>query len=364
MLTRLLVCLGVLVVAQPTSGPHDVVRLADGVYAIVRHDPESFANNANSLVVVGDSGVLVVDAQFTRLATLETLGAIRGLTSRPVRYVVNTHWHDDHAAGNQVYRDSFPNVEMIAHMNTRADLATIGAANRKNSWNGAPPFVARLRRLLDQGLGNDSTPATPRERAALENAVAILDQYVADAPGFRETLPTRTFDRSMTVQLGRRAVELRWFGEASTRGDAVVYLPAERIAAVGDLLGDPVPFAFNAHPGGWISVLDSVRALGASALLPGHGPVFHGNMRLDSTRAMLARVRDETFAAAREGQPLDQIRRRVTLRDYRDAVAESEKWLTVAFTGFFLGPTVSAAYEEFKKSASSNARPPSGQTPR
>lgn len=349
--------LGILIAgaAQP---PHDILQLADGVYAIVRHDPESFANNANSLVVIGDSGVLVVDAQFTRLATLQTLEAIRSLTSKPVRYVINTHWHDDHAAGNQVYRDSFPRAEFIAHSNTRADLATIGAENRKNTWNGAAPFASRLRRLLALGLGGDSTPTTPRERAALENAVSIIDQYIADAPGFRETLPTRTFDSSMTIRLGRRVVELRWFGEASTRGDAVVYLPAEHVVAVGDLLGDPVPFAFNAHIGGWISVLDSIRSLGASSLLPGHGPVFHGNARLDSTRAMLARVHDETFAAAAEGQTLDQIRQRVTLRDYRAAIAGSDKWLNTAFTSFFLAPSVSAAYAEFTKRRSADGRQP------
>ena len=130
MLTRLLAALGVLAVARIALAPHDVVRLTDGVYAIIRHDPESFANNANSLVVIGDSGVLVVDAQFTRLATLQTLDAVRHLTSKPVRYVVNTHWHDDHAAGNQVYRDSFPNVEFVAQSNTRADLATIGEIGR------------------------------------------------------------------------------------------------------------------------------------------------------------------------------------------------------------------------------------------
>ena len=344
------------VVAQTATPPHDVVRLADGVYAILRHDPESFGNNANSLVVIGDSGVLVVDAQFTRLATQQTLSAIRHLTTKPVRYLINTHWHDDHAAGNQVYRDTFPNVEIVSQVNTRADLATIGAANRKGTWSGAAPFAARLRRLLDQGLGTDSTPTTPRERAAVENAVSVITEYIADAPGFRETLPTKTFDRAMTIQLGHRTVELRWFGEASTRGDAIVYLPAEHVAAVGDLLGDPVPFAFNAHIGSWVSVLDSIRALGATSVMPGHGPVFRDGAHLDSTRAMLARVRDETFAAAREGQALDQTRRRVTLGDYREAIAGSDKWLNVAFTNFFLAPSVSAAYEEFKKAGPSGAR--------
>src|SRR5690242_21716531 len=110
MLARFLATI-VLGIAHAAQAPHDVVRLADGGYAIVRHDPESFGNNANSLVVIGDSGVLVVDAQFTRLATQQTLSAIRHLTTKPVGYLINTHWHDDHAAGNQVYRDTFPNVE-------------------------------------------------------------------------------------------------------------------------------------------------------------------------------------------------------------------------------------------------------------
>jgi hypothetical protein len=64
------------------------------------------------------------------------------------------------------------------------------------------------------------------------------------------------------------------------------------------------------------------------------------------------------LAAARESQTLDQIRRRVTLRDYRDAIAGSDKWLNAAFTSFFVAPAVSAAYEEFKKAGVSDARQP------
>jgi glyoxylase-like metal-dependent hydrolase (beta-lactamase superfamily II) len=57
--------------------------------------------------IVNDDHVVVVDAQFTRAATLETLAALRRITRKPVRFVINTHWHDDHVAGNQVYQDSF-----------------------------------------------------------------------------------------------------------------------------------------------------------------------------------------------------------------------------------------------------------------
>src|SRR4051812_45860123 len=99
-----------------------IVPLASNVYAAIRNAPLGLAGNANSLIVVRANDVIVVDAQFTRQATLETVAAIRRLTRLPVGYVINTHWHDDHLAGNQVYRDTFPNVRFVMHANTAEDL--------------------------------------------------------------------------------------------------------------------------------------------------------------------------------------------------------------------------------------------------
>ncbi len=296
-----LVLFGGLPHAPPRSGgadPFDVEQLGDGVYAIVRHDPIAFANNANSLVVVGDSSVLVVDAQFTRLATMQTLAAIRRITTKPVRYVVNTHWHDDHVAGNQVYRDTFPNVEFISHDSTRADLATLGAQNRKGTWDATGPYTARLERLMAQGLGADSTPIVPLERAALESTVGIARQYFAEKPGFRETLADITFARSLTLHLGAQRIDVRYFGRGNTRGDAVVFVPNAKVVATGDLVVAPVPFAFGAYAGDWIVALDSVSALGATAIVPGHGPVMHDDSYMRHVQRMLVRIRDETLDAA------------------------------------------------------------------
>ena len=334
--------------AQPASGaaPNHVERLGDGVYAIVRHDPVAFANNANSLAVVTDSGVLVVDAQFTRAATLETLHAIRGLTPKPVRWVVNTHWHDDHVAGNQVYRDTFPNVDFVAQANTKEDLIKIGAPNRVGTWGAEPAYVARLRRLLAQGLGGDSTPLTPPEQTALEHTVAILQQYKAEQSAFRETLPSITFARSLTLGgSGARRVELHWYGPANTRGDAVVVVPAQGIVATGDLVVWPEPFAFGSDVSGWIAALDSVRALHPHVILPGHGPVMHDDAFVRREQRMLATVRDRTLAAVRGGATtLDSVRRVARFDDLRDEVAGSEKWARAAFTTFFLAPAIAGAF--------------------
>ncbi|HET6230279.1 MAG TPA: MBL fold metallo-hydrolase [Longimicrobiaceae bacterium] len=324
----------------------DVQRIGRDVYAVIRREPESLAVQSNSVFIVRERDVVVVDAQFTRAATSAVIGALRRITPKPVRYVVNTHWHDDHTAGNQVYRERFPGVEFIAHENTRADLATLGRDNRTGQVEGIPAFLARLRRLMAQGLGADSTAISPSERAALTSASRIGGRYVAEAPGFRETLPTIAFRDRLVLTGGGRTVVLRWFGRGNTRGDAVVWLPDEKIVATGDLVVAPVPFAFNSYPAEWIAALDSVAALGASTIVPGHGPVMHDDSYVVRVARMLTAICNGTASAKARGETAEQAAREVTLEADRRAIAGDDKWMNVLFRQFFLAPAVARAYAE------------------
>jgi glyoxylase-like metal-dependent hydrolase (beta-lactamase superfamily II) len=323
----------------------ELVRLDSGAYAAVRKDPLSLAVNSNSLIVVRDSDVVVVDAQFTRRATQETIAAIRKITTKPVAYVINTHWHDDHLAGDQVYRDSFPDVRFVMQENTAADLVKLGAPNRKQQVEGAPPVADRFERLLSMGLGLDSTPVTPTERSALESAIRIVRQYVEEAPGFSPVTANDTVHRRMTLGSGRNRIELRWFGQGNTRGDLVVYLPSRGIVAGGDLVGAPVPFAFGSHPASWAKVLDSLLALKPRVIVPGHGPVLRDLGYLRSLREWLTRINRETLAARARGDSLSAVLKKVTLDDVRRSITKDEKWMNLLFRSFFVRPAVQAVYE-------------------
>ncbi|HVF39311.1 MAG TPA: MBL fold metallo-hydrolase, partial [Gemmatimonadaceae bacterium] len=176
-------------IGETAVGDVRVTELANGIYAAIRTEPLSLAVNANSLFIVNSDHVVVVDAQFTRKATQENLAALRRITKKPVRFVINTHWHDDHLAGNQVYRDSFPEVRFIAHPDTRTDLIEKGRPNRDQQVKFAGPAADRFERLLHLGLGADSAATTPAEEAALTSAVRIIRRYLAENSGYRETLP-------------------------------------------------------------------------------------------------------------------------------------------------------------------------------
>ena len=335
---------GAIALSAQESPSLQIVPLDSGVYAAIRPGPLSLAVNSNSLIIVRDSDVVVVDAQFTRAATLETIAAIRKITHKPVGYVINTHWHDDHVAGDQVYRDSFPSGRFVMQENTAADLPTLGAENRKNQVEGAPPVALRFEQLLSMGLGIDSTPVSPLERTAVTRAIEIVRQYLKEAPGFRPVAATDTVRRRMTLGRGRDHIELLWFGYGNTRGDLVVHLPGRGIVASGDLVVAPIPFAFNSHPASWVGVMDSLLALKPKILVPGHGPVLRDLSYLRSVRGWLNRINRETSAAVSRGDSLKAALETITLDDVRRQVTQDEKWMNFLFRNFFVRPAVQAAY--------------------
>src|SRR5262249_16378312 len=131
--------------AQDSPAPFDVQKIAEGVYAVIRKEPLGLWFEANNVFIVNDKDVVVVDANISVASTGVILAALRKLTSKPVRYVVNTHWHEDHIIGNRVWRETFPGVEFIAHGSTLKDLPTVGATNRKQTIEGGPGLAKTLR---------------------------------------------------------------------------------------------------------------------------------------------------------------------------------------------------------------------------
>jgi cyclase len=109
---------------------YTVETLAAGVHAVI-YDSQIDVEG-NTLVVVNDEDVFVVDSNAGVTTAKATIDEIRKITPKPVRYVVNTHWHDDHVMGNQAYADAYPGVQFIAHPLTRQDI--VGHAFANNAY--------------------------------------------------------------------------------------------------------------------------------------------------------------------------------------------------------------------------------------
>jgi len=221
-----------------TKGHHE---LGQGCHAWLVPDGSWGWSNAG--LVQGDGVSLLVDTLFDVALTREMLEGLKPLTDRtPIATLVNTHANGDHWFGNQLLKDT----EIVASRATAEEMATSG-----------PQLLTALRQ---------------QPGAVGRFAREIFSAF--DWSDVEPTLPTRTFDASLTIDVGDTAVELHNLGPAHTRGDTVAVVPSARTVFAGDLLfigGTPIVWA--GPPSNWIRACESLLALDVDTIVPGHGPV-------------------------------------------------------------------------------------------
>ncbi len=321
-------------------------EIAPGVFVVVSRDPLGLANHSNSAFIVSGDDVILVDTQFTRERTANVLGFARDGSRRKISVLINTHWHDDHTFGNQLVRAGNPDVAIIATSSTKRDMAGIGVTNRKQQVTDAPDGLKFFHACVDSNRTVDGNPISPEELMAYKSTIAIMEQYLAEQAQFELTLPNQTFDDKLVLRRGQRAIEILHLGPAVTEGDAVVWLPTERILIAGDIVDNPLPFAYRSNVGGWIQALDEIKKLNPRIIVPGHGEVMRDMRGVDRTRALLVSIRNQTNAAVASGDSLEAAQKRVRVDDLRAATVGSNKMLAFLFDGFFLAPLVQSAYRE------------------
>ena len=333
--------------APPTTPHFTVEKVAPGVFVAVSRDPLGLANHSNAVFIINDEDVVVVDTQFTLQRTREVLAALRKLTDKPVSVLVNTHWHDDHTFGNQVIVDAFPEVEILATEETRRDMAGIGVENRRQQVSGAPQGLSMFQSCIQRRVTVQNTPMTDDQLAAYRSTVAIMQEYLNDQREFHLTLPTKTFKQKLVLKRGRRTIELRHVGPGVTPGDAIVWLPEEGVLVAGDIVDNPLPFAYRCHVSGWIRALAEARALKPRIIVPGHGEVMHDDAGVQRLSNLLTSIRDQADAAFKRGDTPEQATAALDIKDLRGQIVGESGMLAFLFDGYFTDQVVASAFDEF-----------------
>jgi len=347
--------------AETAPAAFAVETLAPGVHALVRTKAPGFLLDSNVLFVLSDDDVVVVDANLTPSSAEASIAALRRLTARPVRYLVNTHRHHDHVGGNEIYRREFPGVEIVGSSAMAEDLAAFGRATM-DGWTGwAAEMTTELPKLLASGNGYAGQPLSAEERASLESDLVAARALVEDAPRMHIFAPTLTVGDRLTLRRtfgGQpRTIEIVALGKGHTRGDLAVWLPEERIAATGDLLVAPVPLvgADQSYVEEWIGTLDRLQALGAATYLPGHGPVQRNDAQLVLYRDLLRSILEQSRAAMAKGLSAEEAAAAIDVAAFRDRMAGESPVLRMLFATWGRVPAVAALYRA--RDESSAARP-------
>ena len=323
-----------------------VERLAEGVYAVIRREPMGLINESNSMLIIGDDDVIVVDAQSSVARTQETLAALRRLTAKPVRAVINTHWHDDHIFGNGVYRDSFPAVQFIAHRASAEDLATTGLNSRAELDANREGTRGFLQDLVSKSQSFAGGPLSDEERASHLAAADLVVDYGRTPQGYLPQAPTMLVQDSLILRQGSRVIRVLFPGRGHSRGDLVVFLPAERVVAAGDLVMFPIQFVgTTSFPADFAESVDKLIAFQPTRIVPGHGRVLEGTDHARLISRMLHSLTDQVRAARGRGESLEQARNSVDLEEFSRAFAGDSQLLRILFSYYVTTPALQRAYE-------------------
>jgi len=326
---------GLLLVAGPLfgqTGERQVTKLADGVYAIQHQNLIDGNISGNTTVIIGDREVFVVDSTYRQSAALEDIAQIHQWTTKPVGYLLNTHFHNDHNNGNKTYMDAFPCLAIVAQEETKKDMDLIQPGNIERQ----PGKLATLIATFKQGKDQSGRPLTEDEKKQVQELLPGLEEAEAESKTLAYQSPTLTFTDKIVVDLGNREVQVMHLGRGNTPGDAIVYLPKEKIIVAGDLLVHPIPFTGDGYPSEWVQTLHRMGELDATTIVPGHGPILHDKTYLYLVADLMQSAVDQVRARIRQlgfpgGHTLDEITGSVDLTAFRAKFAGDDKDLQDQF---------------------------------
>ena len=334
----------------------EIVKIADGVYAAIYSELRVDPVEGNSLIVIGKDSVLVLDSGHSPDSARTMMAEIRKLTDKPVRYVVNSHWHDDHVYGNQAYQEAFPGVEFIAHRATREDMIKQSIPNLKDYgidyWK---KMAANLESQLTKGTRQDGQPLSEQQKTRLQEQIQTINLFVPKIQSLRIVLPTMTLEDKLTLyqgDKGEREIQILNLGSGNTPGDVMVYLPKEKILATGDMLVHPVPFAYGSAMAEWLETMKKVRQLDANIIIPGHGPLMRDKEYLDAVISLFESLISQVRDAAKRGLSLEETRKAVNLESYRVRWAGDDP----VRNGIFRSSLLQTAVEQIYKAATTPAK--------
>ncbi len=231
-----LALVAVALVHGQSSAADKLTRIAGNVYAYVDTKGASPKNSfgANAGIIIGKDGIVVVDTLVSAREAKRFIKDIRAVSKKPIRYVINTHYHLDHAFGNSEFVKL--GAVIVAQENDRREMERSAAETLKN--------------IKGYGL-------TPQ-----------------DMKGTKPAYPTVTYSERMTIDIGGERIELIHARHSHTGGDTLVYLRDKKVLFAGDILfTDYHPFIAEGNIEEWVRQLDEIASMDVEKIIPGHGPV-------------------------------------------------------------------------------------------
>ena len=307
-----------------TELPYDetakVEKVARDVYVIIHQDATDEWPHSNVGIIIGNKEVMVIDANYLPSRARADIALIRKLTSKPVKYLVYTHWHFDHNNGGIAYLDSFPNIKIISEKESQKYVELNAAWWSKMSTASSSAKRANLKNLEDElakGTDTAGIKYSDEERNKRESIIVKRKNEMEELASLKVVEPNTVFEGGTELSLGKRKVVLKDWGKANSPHDVTIYLPDEQILFTGDIVvQSPLPYTGASWPLPWVKVLKQLEGMPVKRLVPGHGPVQNDFAYTRQVRSFFEDAISRVEALIREGKTLPEIQQQIDLNDH------------------------------------------------
>ena len=339
--------------AQPVSSAVDITpflarEITPKVHLLTTPEDWYAAAIGNVILIEQSDGFVVVDSGSNAANGRAVVRYAKSLADKPIKAVMITHWHNDHPLGISAIRDAYPKVRIIATRGTEAGV--LGPASYDVGYSPDAKFDRATANLAETNKDNyrkllDDPTTAPDRKERIKKALGQFDVMVSDFAGTYIVPPTETFEHELVIKDRDVPVHMMFLGRANTEGDAIAWLPRQKIVASGDIVVSPYPFGFGSYSGDWIQTIGKIKALGFTTLIPGHGLPMSDASYLDKLAAAMTDLRAQIFPLAKDGMSLDDIRKKV---DFSKSIAlfgdtPRDK---ANLQGLFFDPMIGSVYKE------------------
>jgi len=251
--------------------------------------------------------VVVVDAHSKPSAAAALIAQIRReVTTKPVRYVINTHFHWDHTQGDHAYRTAFRPIDFVASSATEQLMSDLAAKRVKDSLDAVPPRIEELRKRAERS-------SDAAEKAFCADQIRQLRAYQSELGNYTLELPTITFDKTYLLPDPAFDLHLDFHGHAHTAGDVFVFCPQRRAVATGDASHGWLPNIADGFPRAWPHTIDEVAKGDFQFVLGGHGPMRSDRLVMTGQRNYIEELTERVEVGKQAGQTLDEMQKRITV---------------------------------------------------
>ena len=287
-------------------------KIAEGVFFAT--GTGAMTTMSNAMVIVNGDHTMLVDTSVTPAAARALVMQIKeDITPKPIKYVFNSHYHFDHAHGNQIFGDD---VEIIGHeFIRRLHLSNVLQQRTNRSFTEVlPNQIAQMKQRIAQ-------TTDPKERGTLEASLSVTEAHAKAVQEVVPKPPNLTFTDSMVIHKGGREVQVLFLGRGHTGGDTMVFLPAERIVFTGDFFeGRPgagvLSYLGDAFIDEWPASLERLKGLQFDTIVPGHGLPLRERQQIDDFQNYLREFWKQASALRAQGMTVQQATEKMDLSQF------------------------------------------------